>query len=57
MSESMVDRKLTSYTPEEDEEEVGDEHNHDAKYKPPATFFSALEGTESMKKYITKFDV
>jgi hypothetical protein len=46
----MMDEKFASVvSEEEDEDDVG-------KSEPPATFLSALEGIDTVRKYLMKFD-
>jgi hypothetical protein len=46
----MMDEKFTSGVSEEEEDDGG-------KSEPPATFLSALEGIDTVRKYLMKFDV
>jgi hypothetical protein len=46
----MMDEKFTSGVSEEEEEEVDG-----GKSESPATFLSALEGTDTVRKYLMKF--
>jgi hypothetical protein len=48
--EQMMDEKFTSGLYEEEEEDDG------GKSEPPATFLSALEGIDTVRKYLMKFD-
>jgi hypothetical protein len=48
--EQMMDEKFTSGVSEEDDDDGG-------KSEPPASFLSALEGTDTVRKYLMKFDV
>jgi hypothetical protein len=48
--EQMMDEKFTSGVSEEEEDDGG-------RSEPPATFLSALEGTDTVKQYLMKFDV
>jgi hypothetical protein len=47
----MMDEKLTSGVSEE-----GEEDDDGGKSEPPATFLSALEGIDTVRKYRMKFD-
>jgi hypothetical protein len=47
-----MDEKFTSGVSEE-----GEEEDDGSKSEPPATFLSALEGIDSVTKYLMKFDV
>jgi hypothetical protein len=47
-----MDEKFTSGVSEEEEEE-----DDGGKSEPPATFLSALEGIDTVRKYLLKFDV
>jgi hypothetical protein len=49
--EQMMDEKFTSGVSEGEEEDNG------GKSEPPATFLSALEGIDTVRKYFMKFDV
>jgi hypothetical protein len=49
--EQVMDEKFTSGVSEEEEEVDG------GKSEPPATFLSALEGIDTVRKYLMKFDV
>jgi hypothetical protein len=46
----MMDKKFTSSVSEEEEDDGG-------KSEPPATFLLALEGIDTVRKYLMKFDV
>jgi hypothetical protein len=50
--EQMMDEKFTSGVSEEEEED-----DDGGKIEPPATFLSALEGIDTVRKYLMKFDV
>jgi hypothetical protein len=47
----MMDEKFTSGVSEEEEEDDG------GKSEPPASFLSAVEGIDTVRKYLMKFDV
>jgi hypothetical protein len=47
-----MDEKFTSGVSEEEEEE-----DDGGKSEPPATFLSALEGIDTVRIYLMKFDV
>jgi hypothetical protein len=50
----MLDEKFTSGVSEEEE---GEEEDDGGKSEPPVTFLSALEGIDTVGKYLMKFDV
>jgi hypothetical protein len=49
----MMDEKFTSGV---SEEEDGEEEDDGGKSESPATFLSALEGIDTVRKYLMKFD-